>query len=343
MGPGLVIGVLLVTVVLIIAIAAFVVIALLSDSPRTDHSAVPLPASGAVVDDAGLLFAGEHSRVEELVSEEDAADGTVRVGVVTRWDTGGEPDDLATKTAEAWTRARPGAPYVVIVVDMKDREIRVGAAGDARRRISWDEVADVKSAMRPDLKAGRYEAGLEAGARAAHEKARDTGPSSFLFLLGAIVAAVVGFMAVCLAAPVLLSPARFRARREARAFQRSPEGVALFGPGGMPRWALKDYRRYRYTFRRPPSDEPARQNERWAAWHQGRPPHPDTDFLRYTQYVPDVRSWLHWYRQDPDLYSTAFRFPPGADDYSFGRKRSSTGSGYFSAGGSGGSGGGSDF
>lgn len=177
-------------------------------APRVAFAFTPPTLSGPVTDTASVLSAAEKERISGKVLALKAAHGH-EVAVLVVPTLGGETvEDFAYKTAKAWgLGSAERDDGVLFLVATAERKIRIetgkGVGGDLT---DVDASRIIRDSVAPELKKGRYGAGIEAGVDAIGERfsgvapppkpAPSGGGSSILFVLivVVIVVAIIAFI-----------------------------------------------------------------------------------------------------------------------------------------------------
>ena len=149
----------------LLALALCAVQALALDVPRL---------TGRVNDNAGMLSKEAVSRLDASLADFERTDSTQLV-VLTIPSLQGEPlEDYAVKVAQAWGIGQKGKDNgVLLLVSKGDRKVRIEVGYGLEGRLT-DALTGriIDHAIVPAFKAGRFDAGIEAGVAAIIEGAR---------------------------------------------------------------------------------------------------------------------------------------------------------------------------
>jgi uncharacterized protein len=149
----------------LLALVLYAVQALALDVPRL---------TGRVNDNAGMLSKEAISRLDAALADFERTDSTQLV-VLTIPSLQGEPlEDYAIKVAQAWGIGQKGKDNgVLLLVSKGDRKVRIEVGYGLEGRLT-DALTGriIDHAIVPAFKAGRFDAGIEAGVAAIIEGAR---------------------------------------------------------------------------------------------------------------------------------------------------------------------------
>jgi len=132
-----------------------------------------------VNDYAGALAAGARARLENVLAEGERATGAQVVIAIFPSLEGESFEDFSIRLAERWRVGRKGLDDgAIVVVFLKERRVRIEVGYGLEGAIPDVEASRIiRETIAPRFREGRYDAGLEASARALYARVETKAPA----------------------------------------------------------------------------------------------------------------------------------------------------------------------
>ena len=130
-------------------------------------------------DYAGALDAGARGRLERVLAEGERATGAQVVVAVFPSLDGESLEDFSIRVAEKWRVGRKALDDgAIVLVFLKERKVRIEVGYGLEGAIPDVEAARIiRESIAPRFREGRYDAGLEAAARAVYARVESKAPA----------------------------------------------------------------------------------------------------------------------------------------------------------------------